>query len=123
MKTIAIVGTRYRDSEKDYCLCLEAFKSIYHKGDHIITGACKTGGDRFAHMIAKKHGAKLTIYFPDWDSKDETDENLKYPALNSNKQIAQDCDVLISVVAEGRTGGNEYTIEQVKLLGKDVLIV
>ena len=40
-----------------------------------------------------------------------------------NTLIAQDCDVLIAVVAPDRKGGTENTVEKARTLGKRVILV
>ena len=105
MKKIGIVGSRSRDSEKDFKICEVKFREIYEEGDEIVSGGCPRGGDRFAERLAKKRGIPIKIYFPDWSLG-------KNAGFIRNTFIAQDADELISVVAEDRTGGTEDTISK-----------
>ena len=58
-KTIGIVGSRRRDSGKDFMICRDEFLKHYQPGDQIVSGGCPKGGDRFAEMIAKEFGLSL----------------------------------------------------------------
>lgn len=117
MKTIGIVGSRRRDSDKDYGRTCLAFSKVYLQGDRIVSGGCPKGGDRFAEIIAKQDGLTITIHYPDWD------RHGKSAGFIRNSLIAEDCDILIAVVAEDRTGGTEDTIKKAKKLGKKVILV
>jgi len=103
MKKIGIIGSRRRDSEKDFKVCLEKFREIYEEGDEIVSGGCPKGGDSYAERIAKKFGIPIKIYFPDWRLG-------KGAGFARNTFIARDSDEIIAVVAEDRTGGTEDTI-------------
>ena len=105
MKIIGIIGSRTRYTDKDFKLCEEKLREIYEYGDEIVSGGCPVGGDRFAERLAKKRGIPIKIYFPDWSIG-------KSAGFARNTFIARDADVLISVVAEDRTGGTEDTIKK-----------
>lgn len=115
-KTIGIVGSRRRDSTEDYALCAQAFFKIFKRGDKIVSGGCPTGGDRFAEVLAKLYQCTITIHYAYWNGPDG-----KKAGFVRNSQIAQDCDVLIAVVAEDRTGGTEDTVKKTLALGKEVI--
>jgi len=66
-KWIGIVGCRARDSQKDLEQCEKVFFEHYKEGDYIVSGGCPSGGDRFAEVIAKKHGIPIMIYYPNWE--------------------------------------------------------
>ena len=53
MKTIGIIGSRRRNENSDLRSCIEVFKTVYKKGDKIVSGGCPQGGDRFAEVIGK----------------------------------------------------------------------
>ena len=64
-----MIGTRTRDTEKDFQLVYDEFKKYYEEGDVIISGGCRKGGDRFAEVIARRLGLteenkKLVIHRP-----------------------------------------------------------
>ena len=54
MKKIGIIGTRRRNTGSAYKKTEEEFFKVYEDGDHIVSGGCPKGGDRFAEKIAKK---------------------------------------------------------------------
>ena len=105
MKIIGIVGSRRRDSEKDFKICEAKFKELYEEGDEVVSGGCPKGGDRFAERIAKKYGLGIKIYFPNWNLG-------KAAGFARNTFIARDATDLIAVVAEDRTGGTEDTVRK-----------
>lgn len=112
-KVIGIIGTRRRDSEKDFKLVETAFLNAYDKGDKICSGLCPKGGDRFAVVLAKKYNVE-TIWHPaQWD------KHGKAAGFIRNGLIARDSDVLIACVASDRKGGTEDTIKKFKKLGKE----
>ena len=117
MKTIGIVGSRRRDSEKDFAACCEALNKIFEEGDQLVSGGCPKGGDRFAEIIAKKSGLTIIIHYPNWKKYG------KSAGFIRNTKIAEDCDVLIAVVAEDRKGGTEDTIKKADKLEKKIIIV
>lgn len=112
---IGIVGSRRRNSDEDFRRCLAVFESIYKPGDRLVSGGCPKGGDLFAEIIAKSRGLTITIHYPDWNGPAQ-----KKAGFVRNSNIAQDCDVLIAVVAEDRTGGAEDTVNKALKLGKKV---
>jgi len=105
-KTIGIVGSRRRNSQKDFSKVLEIFKRVYEEGDRICSGGCSQGGDAFANVIAQDTGIPILIFYPAWG---------KYgygAGFIRNGLIAQASDVLIACVAENREGGTEDTIKK-----------
>jgi hypothetical protein len=83
----------------------------------LFPAAARKAGDRFAQTLAKKYGLTIIIHYPAW-SKQGTRAGL---ARNGN--IAKQCDVLIAVPAEDRTGGTEDTIRKATKLGKEIILV
>ena len=116
-RTIGIVGSRRRAESEDYRACIAAFEGIYHPGDRIVSGGCPKGGDRFAERIALDRGLTITIHYPDWKKLG------KVAGFERNTDIAEDCDILIALTADDRTGGTEDTIKKVLRLGKKVIYV
>ena len=106
MKKIGIVGSRSRDTIKDYMKCLKIFLKIYKKGDRIVSGGCPKGGDRFAEVIAKSHDIPISIYPAKWHKYGRSAGFIR------NTDIARDSDELIAVVAKNRKGGTEDTIKK-----------
>jgi hypothetical protein len=117
MKTIGIVGSRRRNKREDFEACCEALHKIFKEGDRLVSGGCPQGGDHFAEIIAKKAGLTITIHYPNWEKYG------KSAGFKRNTNIAEDCDVLIAIVAEDRKGGTEDTIKKAEKLGKEIIFV
>lgn len=122
MKIIGIVGSRRRDSQEDFKTCWNAFLTIYEDGDRIVSGGCKSGGDRFAEIIAEKFGLTienggLIIYDANWEKFG------KRAGFMRNTYIAEDADIIIAVVANDRTGGTEDTLKKAMKFHKKIVIV
>jgi len=115
-QVIGVVGSRRRDSPDDLVDCRLAFMGVYRAGDSIVSGGCPKGGDRFAEIIAKEMGLTITIHYPDWNGPAG-----RAAGFVRNTKIAQDCTVLIAIVAEDRTGGTEDTVKKALKLGKRVI--
>lgn len=117
-KIIGIIGTRQRDSQKDFEMVREAFLDIYEEGDAICSGLCPQGGDRFAVILADEYKTQ-TIWFPaEWDIFG------KSAGFKRNTDIAKRSDVLIACVADDRRGGTEDTIRKFrKFKGDEGIIV
>lgn len=118
MKTIGIVGSRRRSSANDFILLLAAFDNVWQPGDRIVSGGCEKGGDDFAWHITKARGLTITVHFPDWSGPSG-----KLAGIDRNTSIAEDCDVLLALVAANRKGGTEDTIKKVEQLGKEVILL
>lgn len=114
-KTIGIVGSRRRNTFKDFQLCRRAFYKIYQPGDKIVSGGCEKGGDKFAEKIARGAGITIIIHHADWIGHG------KVAGFLRNTAIAEDCDVLIALVHQDRTGGTEDTVKKALKLGKEVI--
>lgn len=117
-KVIGIVGSRRRNTTSDYGALAIKLSEILQPGDRIVSGGCPTGGDQFAETLARKLGLTITIHHADWDGPLK-----KKAGLFRNSRIAVDCDVLIALPADDRTGGTEDTITKVRNLGKGVILV
>ena len=117
MKTIGIVRSRRRDKKEDFEACCNALNEIFEDGDRLVSGGCPQGGDKFAEIIAKSQGLTIIIHYPNWD------RYKKGAGMIRNTKIAEDCDVLIAIVAEDRKGGTEDTIKKAEKLGKEIVIV
>lgn len=105
MKKIGIIGTRRRDSYKDFLEVYNKFREIYEKGDWIVSGGCKKGGDRFAEIIANKLKITILIFYADWTKG-------RGAGKTRNTYIAKVSDHLIACVSDDRIGGTEDTIEK-----------
>jgi hypothetical protein len=109
--TIGIIGSRRRNTESDYRATLSAFLSVYKNvGDTIVSGGCRSGGDRFAEIIAKTRNIPILIHPANWARYGRS------AGFQRNTLIARDSDTLIACVAEDRTGGTEDTIRKFRQL-------
>lgn len=115
-KTIGIVGSRRRNSEKDFDLLVKVFFSIYESGDRIVSGGCPKGADNFAERIAKKYQIPITIHYAQWDKLG------RQAGFIRNSDIAEECNVLLAAVAEDRKGGTEDTVNKAHILEKEVVL-
>jgi hypothetical protein len=116
-KTIGIIGSRRRNSQKDFYKVLETFTKIYEEGDRICSGGCPQGGDAFANKIAQDTGIPILIFYPAWKKYG------KGAGFIRNGLIAQESDVLIACVSEDRTGGTADTIIKFeKYAGKHAIL-
>jgi len=116
-KTIGIIGTRRRNSYKDFQLTEQQFLKIYNPNDIICSGLCPKGGDRFAVMLSKQYKIQ-SLWFPaNWEKYGRSAGFIR------NDDIAKHSDILIAVVSNDRTGGTEDTIKKYLKLGKTNLIL
>lgn len=111
---IGVVGSRRRNSNEDFSACENLVLKLFKEGDTLVSGGCPVGGDYFAEIIAKKYGMSITIHYPNWNLG-------KHAGLLRNTKIAEDCDILIALVADDRTGGAEDTIRKARALNKPVI--
>jgi hypothetical protein len=117
MKRIGIIGSRRRNTQKDFEQLEKSFLEIYKDGDEIISGGCSSGGDRYAEILAKKYQVTIKIYYAQWDKLG------KGAGFARNTYIARDSDVLISLVADDRLGGAEDTIKKAEKMGKKIILL
>jgi len=103
---IGIIGSRRRNSVKDFLLIEEAFLKIYKNGDSICSGGCPKGGDKFAELISKKYKISFIEYPADWKKYG------KKAGFIRNGDIAKTSDLIIACVSFDRTGGTEDTIKK-----------
>ena len=107
MTKIGIVGSRTRNSYKDFLIVSKLFFVIYNKNDIIVSGGCSKGGDRFAEKLADKFDIPITIFKADWSLG-------RHAGFLRNTDIAKESDILIACVAADRKGGTEDTIKKFK---------
>lgn len=117
-KVIGIVGSRRRDGLEDLIACENAFANLYQPGDSLVSGGCRQGGDKFADIIARTWGLTIVTHYPRIREHDSPE-----CFFVRNTLIAEDCDVLIAVVAPDRTGGTEDAVRKALALGKTVVYV
>lgn len=117
-RCIGVVGSRRRASSGDYRLLHHHFFQTWEEGDTVVSGGCPTGGDQFAEQICRSAGLTLTIHYPNWNGPDG-----KRAGFVRNTRIAEQCDILLALVAGDRTGGTEDTICKCKKMGKPVLLL
>lgn len=117
MKRIGIIGSRRRNTQKDFEQLEKSFLEIYKDGDEIISGGCASGGDRYAEILAKKYQVTIKIYYAQWDKIG------KGAGFARNTYIARDSDILIALVAGDRTGGAEDTLKKAEKMGKKIILL
>lgn len=126
-RVIGVVGSRRRATEEDMQLTIDTFFEYYSKGDRIVSGGCELGADRFAEVIASDHGITITIHYPRQEDLDKAllahNPRAAWAKINyaRNTLIAEDCHILIALVAPDRLGGTEDTIRKAIKLGKEVI--
>lgn len=113
--TIGIIGSRTRDTQKDYEIVADKFFELYRSGDSIVSGGCPKGGDRFAEKIALEFAIPIKIQYPDWPNWSRWG---KYTGFTRNSLIANDSDILIACVHQDRKGDTEDTIRKYLKLRK-----
>lgn len=130
MKYIGVIGTRCRDSQKDFDSLVKVFFQIYKPGDIIVSGGCPKGGDRFAEVLAKTIRTEPIIFYPDRENLDPELIRLSmmgaaYAKINyaRNTLIAEKSDVLLALVASDRKGGTEDTIKKFKRMHPRALCI
>jgi hypothetical protein len=114
---IGIIGSRRRNTSKDYRALKSTFEKIYKVGDTIVSGGCYKGADSWAEFIAKHKQIPIMIWYAEWTRLG------KVAGFIRNSFIAKDADVLIACVAKDRTGGTEDTIKKYLGLGKGRLVL
>jgi hypothetical protein len=102
MKKIGVIGTRRRNSNKDFNLIREMIYKYYAEGDWLVSGGCKTGADSFAESIAKSDGMPILTFYPNYK---------KYgsPAalFIRNSHVAETSDLIIACVVHPEEGTEE----------------
>jgi len=107
--TIGVIGTRSRNTQKDYIKVKNLFLEFYEEGDSICSGLCPEGGDRFAVIIARilRIPEDKRLWFPaNWKKFG------KAAGFIRNIDIARNSDILIACIADNRKGGTEDTIKK-----------
>jgi len=127
---IGIIGTRSRNTQRDYYSVEDALFKIYKPGDWLCSGSCHAGGDRFAEIISKKYGIPILLFPANWQhvwTGERYEKVSKYnpkAGFERNTPIAEYSTILIACVSLNRTGGTEDTIQKFEGLGKkDKLIL
>ena len=116
-KVIGIIGTRRRDTGKDYGIVRDKFLEIFEDGDWICSGKATKGGDRFAIMIKDKYFVPYLEFPANWP------RFRGGAGMIRNTDIAKWSTVLIACVAEDRTGGTEDTITKFKEFHPDGTVI
>ena len=124
---IGIVGSRRRNSPKDFASVIITLRRLERDDDDliekIVTGDCSEGGDEFARSIADMFGYELDVKYkldPETGEKLEGYRRCSYNEFTQicyerNEEIAKEpLDYLIALVAPDRKGGTENTIKHFK---------
>lgn len=133
---IGIVGSRRRNTEKDFAKIIIRLRQLERETERlietIVTGDCDEGGDKFARDIADMFGYELDVKYkkdpktnqiiPDYIDECEHYDYYTFCKIcyARNEEIAKEpLDYLIALVAPDRKGGTENTIKHFKRLHKD----
>ncbi len=113
---LGIVGSRKRNSMKDIELILDKVHEL--NPDKIVSGGCPVGADAFAETIAHQLNIPFEEFLPNLDS------NVPYYKIVQsyfarNMRVAENCDVLLALVAPDRKGGTENTIKWFLKINKE----
>lgn len=108
MKIIGVIGSRSRNSAKDFGYLSNVLFKYYLDGDILCSGGCKMGADNFAKIIAERNGLSILTHYPNWNTYG------KAAGYKRNGKIANSSTMLIACVSDFRTGGTEDTILKYK---------
>lgn len=128
-RVIGVVGSRRRSSLKDRKILKMELEKLYQPGDSFVSGGCQVGADRFIEEIAREWGVSITIHYPRKENLDtglaKKDSKAAFAEINyaRNALIAEDCGILIAMVAFDRRGGTEDTIAKAHALSKAVILL
>jgi hypothetical protein len=126
---IGVVGSRRRNSQRDFALCRQIVRAVYSPGDSLVSGGCPQGADAFAETIARDWGVTITIHYPRKEELDpvllRSNAKAAWAKVNfaRNEQIAKGSDLLIALVSHDRRGGTEDTVRHAERLNKPVILV
>lgn len=122
---LGVVGSRRRSSIKDKKILKEFIRLAKEKFQDLIliSGGCKQGADKFAEEIALEFNLPIKIYYPDISKLPKNPKRYDFTKINyeRNTLIANECEVLIALVADNRLGGTEHVILEVSKLNKKVI--
>lgn len=135
---IGIIGSRRRATPQDFSALKRKLVKLGGKNGRgklkhitkIVTGDCKTGGDKFARIIAENKGIEIDVKFKldlfngkIWEQEFDDEGKKIFVGKDAytkmcyarNIEIAKEkMDRLVCLVSRDRTGGTEHTIEQFK---------
>lgn len=115
-KIIAVIGTRRRNCKYALAKVEKKFLELYNEGDWICSGGCAKGADRFAEIIAKRHGIPILIIYPKYDKYGRAAPIIR------NEDVAKNADIVLACVSrpeegiikvlERTKGGTEDTLKK-----------
>lgn len=124
---LGVVGSRRRNSPRDKLILREFLRRAKEKfpGLTLVSGGCPKGADRFAEEIAEELNLEIKIHYPDKSKLPSNPEKYHFAQINyaRNTFIAEDCEVLVALVADDRKGGTEDTIKKAEKMGKKVILL
>ena len=86
----------------------------------LLTGGA-AGADTIAENIAKKHGIPCKVFLPKFKTDTKTPYHPRW-YLERNKEIVDDCDVLLAFFAGEKSKGTEYTVKYAEKTGKPIKV-
>jgi len=124
---LGVVGSRRRNSLRDKRILKEFLKKARIKFPTLtlVSGGCPKGADHFAEELSEELNIPIIIHYPDRSKLPENPDRHHFAIINyaRNTLIAEDCEVLVALVADDRKGGTEDTIKKATKLGKKVILL
>lgn len=124
---LGVVGSRRRNSPRDKARLKEFLRRAKSKFPTLllVSGGCPKGADRFAEEIAEELDLPIKIHYPDKSKLPPNPERYHFAQINyaRNTLIAEDCEILVALVADDRKGGTEDTIKKAERMGKKIILL
>ena len=113
---LALIGSRKFNNYAIFCEFVHECIDV-SKVSLIISGGA-VGCDKLAELFASDNGIPIKVIKPDYK---KYYDRPKFAPLARNQIIAMECDKMIAFIYED-SNGTKYTIEQAKVIGKEVFI-
>ena len=108
---VAVIGSRTFTNKKLLYEILNRIEGI----DAIISGGAK-GADSLAEVYAKENNLKTIIYKPEYE------KHGKSAPFVRNRQIINDCDIVVAFW-DGASRGTKYTMEYAEKQNKKIYVI
>jgi len=101
MKRIGVIGTRKRNTGEAWKKVESVLLQVYEEGDWIVSGGCEKGADRFGLKFAKREGAPMLTFYPNYKRYGRGAPHVR------NEPVAEHSDVIIACVMNPEDGIDE----------------
>jgi len=91
-------------------------------GDSLVSGGAR-GPDTWAEEIARELEVPITVHRPAYQQQASNRAQVMAAIRRRNQTIAEDCDVVVALVAPDRKGGTEMTVRAAEKLGRRVILL